>query len=212
MDEQTQRERLLEIIPDAVFINTEDRITYCNQALAALIGVTNRDELLGSSPLALFHPRYHETIRRRIESMQGQCTAVPMIEEEVVHLAQGAIPVEVVATSFFHQGRPSILVILRDLRRRRELEERFRLLVDAVTDYAIYTLDPTGLITTWNDGAMRLYGYTVAEVLGLPHDTLFSAEDVAADVPQQELAGALAGQPSTPGASAKMVRVSGPAA
>ena len=193
LDDSEELNRLLDVMPDAVFINTEDRVVYCNPALAHLLGVGSPAELLGTSPLSIFHPRYHDVIRRRIEVVRSHCMAVPTIEEEVVHLLDGTIPVEVVATSFLHQSQLSILFVLRDLRRREDLEARFRLLVDAVTDYAIYTLDSAGHITSWNDGAMRLHGFTMAEALGQPHRIVFSPEDVAAGVPQKQLTAALAG-------------------
>ncbi|MDF3071223.1 MAG: Blue-light-activated protein [Polyangiaceae bacterium] len=195
MNEAEQRQRILEVMPDAAFINVDDRIAYCNPALLHLLGVASQAELLGKSALSLFHHRYHDVIRRRIEAMRAQCVAVPMIEEEVVHLHDGAIAVEVVATSLRHEGRPAILVILRDLRPRNSLQARFRLLVDAVTEYAIYTLDAAGRITSWNEGATRLHGYTVAEALHQPHGILFSVEDVAASAPERELEAALAAAP-----------------
>ena len=43
---------------------------------------------------------------------------------------------------------------------------RFRLLIDAVVDYAIYMIDPEGIITSWNSGAKRFKGYEEAEILG----------------------------------------------
>src|SRR5436190_1568768 len=43
---------------------------------------------------------------------------------------------------------------------------RYRLLVEAVTDYAIYMLDPTGIVTSWNPGAQRFKGYTAGEIVG----------------------------------------------
>jgi PAS domain S-box-containing protein len=48
----------------------------------------------------------------------------------------------------------------------RDSEERFRLLVDGVADYAIYMLDPAGKVVSWNKGAERLKGYTSDEILG----------------------------------------------
>ena len=45
-------------------------------------------------------------------------------------------------------------------------EGRYRLLVEAVTDYAIYLLDPSGAVTTWNPGAQRFKGYTANEIIG----------------------------------------------
>jgi two-component system, cell cycle sensor histidine kinase and response regulator CckA len=76
------------------------------------------------------------------------------------------------------------------------VEAQFRLLVDSAADHAIYTLDPAGLITSWNAGAVRLHGYTAAEALGRSHSILFTAEDVGAGVPQRELAAAARAGPT----------------
>ena len=48
----------------------------------------------------------------------------------------------------------------------RQSEERFRLLVEGVKDYAIFMLDPDGYITTWNEGARRIKGYEAEEIMG----------------------------------------------
>lgn len=66
-------------------------------------------------------------------------------------------------------------------------EERFRLLVQGVTDYAIFLLDPEGRILCWNTGATRIFGYTEPDVIGQHYSLLFIPEDVEAGVPQQEL-------------------------
>jgi PAS domain S-box-containing protein len=75
--------------------------------------------------------------------------------------------------------------------RRREdllrLEERFRLLVESVEEYAIFMLDPRGIVTTWNTGAERIKGYTAGEVLGR-HFSIFRVdEDVRAGACEREL-------------------------
>jgi PAS domain S-box-containing protein len=69
-----------------------------------------------------------------------------------------------------------------------ESEERFQLLVESVTDYAIYMLDPEGLVVTWNAGAERLKGYKAEEVLGQNYSIFSQPEDAAAGVPARELA------------------------
>jgi PAS domain S-box-containing protein len=69
-----------------------------------------------------------------------------------------------------------------------ESEERFRLLVESVTDYAIIMLDPQGLVVTWNVGAERSKGYTAKEALGRNYPIFFLPEDAAAGVPARELA------------------------
>jgi PAS domain S-box-containing protein len=70
--------------------------------------------------------------------------------------------------------------------------ERFHLLVDAVTDYAIYMLDPDGVVVSWNAGAQRLKGYTPGEIIGQSYARFFSAADRAAGVPARALAQARA--------------------
>lgn len=70
----------------------------------------------------------------------------------------------------------------------RRSEQQFRLLVQGVTDYAIYMLDPGGLITNWNSGAQRIKGYTEAEVLGTHFSRFYTVEDQAGGVPAAALA------------------------
>jgi PAS domain S-box-containing protein len=66
-------------------------------------------------------------------------------------------------------------------------EERFRLLVDSVRDYAIFMLSPEGLITTWNAGAERIKGYRAREIVGRPYAVLFPPDEVATGEPEKAL-------------------------
>ncbi|MBK7862656.1 MAG: PAS domain S-box protein [Archangiaceae bacterium] len=66
-------------------------------------------------------------------------------------------------------------------------EDRFRLMVDGVKDYAIYMLDPTGRVTSWNEGARRLKGYEAHEIIGQHYSRFFTPEENADQVPQREL-------------------------
>jgi PAS domain S-box-containing protein len=63
-------------------------------------------------------------------------------------------------------------------------EDRFRLLVEAVKDYAIFMLDPEGRVATWNPGAERIKGYTADEIVGQPTARFYDPEDVAAGKPR----------------------------
>ncbi|MBY5635322.1 PAS domain S-box protein [Rhizobium leguminosarum] len=67
-------------------------------------------------------------------------------------------------------------------------EGRFRLLVDAITDYAIYMLSPEGVVTSWNTGAQRFKGYKPSEILGEHFSRFYLEEDRAAGVPARALA------------------------
>jgi PAS domain S-box-containing protein len=73
-----------------------------------------------------------------------------------------------------------------------ESERRYRILVEAVVDYAIYQLDTEGRISTWNAGAQRIKGYTVPEIVGRHFSTFYTEEDRAAGVPARALATAAA--------------------
>lgn len=68
----------------------------------------------------------------------------------------------------------------------RRSEERFRLFVDNVSDYALFQTDVDGHITSWNSGAERVLGLTAEEAIGQPTAILFVPEDVAAGIPERE--------------------------
>ncbi|MEO7539898.1 MAG: PAS domain-containing sensor histidine kinase, partial [Pyrinomonadaceae bacterium] len=80
---------------------------------------------------------------------------------------------------------------LTDLKRSQELlrstEDRLGLLMDSLTDHAILSLDPDGLIDSWNKGAELIFGYTHREIMGRSGDILFTPEDIARGIPSKEM-------------------------
>src|SRR5215218_480185 len=84
--------------------------------------------------------------------------------------------------------------ITRDMSDKREAqlalldaERRFRLLVQGVTDYALYMLDPEGRVTNWNTGAERIKGYLPEEIIGEHFSRFYTPEDFEVGVPKQAL-------------------------
>ena len=65
--------------------------------------------------------------------------------------------------------------------------EQFHILVDSVEQYAIYLLDSSGNVVTWNTGTQKIKGYTAEEIIGKNFACFYTAEDVAADKPQSNL-------------------------
>ena len=69
----------------------------------------------------------------------------------------------------------------------RDDQELYRLLVESVRDYAIFALDPTGVVLTWNPGAERFKGYKASEIIGRHFSTFYTQEDRDRDFPAYEL-------------------------
>jgi PAS domain S-box-containing protein len=84
--------------------------------------------------------------------------------------------------------------ITRDMTERRaavealrQSEQRFRLLIEGVVDYALFMLDPAGVVQNWNPGAERTKGYRAEEIVGQHFSVLYTSEDRAAGVPERAL-------------------------
>ncbi len=74
-----------------------------------------------------------------------------------------------------------------DLLERPVSEDHFKLLIQSIVDYAIYMLDPTGRVTSWNVGAERIKGFSADEIIGEHFSLFYTPEDRAAGVPAQVL-------------------------
>jgi PAS domain S-box-containing protein len=68
-----------------------------------------------------------------------------------------------------------------------ESERRFRLLVEGVVDYAIFMLDPQGVVSNWNAGAERIKGYSRGEIIGQHFSVFYSEDDRKAGIPSRSL-------------------------
>lgn len=96
-----------------------------------------------------------------------------------------------------HDASGTVIGILgtyEDITERKQMEEalqaseeRFRLLVEGVKDYAIYLLDPQGYVISWNAGAQRIKGYQAHEIIGRHFSCFYPLEDQQLDKPNQQL-------------------------
>jgi PAS domain S-box-containing protein len=77
--------------------------------------------------------------------------------------------------------------IVRDLSERRDSDLRYRLLIEGVSDYAIFSMDARGYITSWNGGAQRIKGYKADEIVGKHFSAFYTEEDRKAKLPDYVL-------------------------
>jgi len=183
--------QVLEALTEAVYIIEADgRIQFCNAALAQLTGYAART-LLGRPSLGLYAPEDQPAVLdRRTRAFRGE-PVLSLLEATLVRHDGARLPVELSLSSLMRGGQVVARVtVVRDVSARKQAEaalhaseERFRLLVEGVHDYAIYLLDPEGHVITWNTGAERIKGYTAAEILGEPFSRFFPTDKQARGTP-----------------------------
>jgi PAS domain S-box-containing protein len=196
-----EQAELLELTYDAVIVrNLNDEITYWNRGAEGLYG-WRVEEILGKVPYdllqTLFPKPRAEIAAETMETgyWEGQLTQRRRDGSVVIVFSRWVLRRDA-------QGNPSgILESSRDITAKRGAEEAqegdaernrvneisFRLLVEAVKDYAIIGFDPNGMVTSWNEGAERLKGYTAEEIMGQHISRLYAQEDIAAGKLEEEL-------------------------
>lgn len=196
-------ERFLEAVPDGVVIARPDgRIVYANRQAEQLSGYT-REELAGSPIERLVPARLRARHRRYLTGYFRSSPGVrPMGANLDIRLRRKdgtEFPADIALSQVRTAEGVLAVAAVRDITERVRVEqellqaqERFRLMVDEVTDYAIFMLDPKGRVSTWNQGAERIKGYTQAEILGRPFSVFYPPEDLEAGKPERVLAGATA--------------------
>ncbi|MEA2147920.1 MAG: hypothetical protein QOG59_3507 [Solirubrobacteraceae bacterium] len=178
---------LFEHSPDGIMLSDRDtgQIFKVNAAACAITG-DDPDDLLGRSTADLgLDPG-----APRATALDG---ALPDLTSTWVRRTDGETRL-VEHHSERVAGTELKLTFLRDITARRSAEdalrtseEHHRLLIDAVSDHAIFMLDAEGHVVSWNPGAQRLKGYTAAEVIGRHFSIFYRQQDIAADHPRYEL-------------------------
>ena len=176
---------LVELSPNAVFVNRGGRIEFVNRAALLLFGAERDEQLIGKSAFELFHPDFHPLVRERLALLQSGAVAPPVFER-IVKLDGTARDVEVTGAPFQDHRGIAFQVVLRDvtdeLRREealRESEQRFRAIFEGASD-GIVTADPrTGQLLSCNAAFTAMTGYTEEEIRALRFDDLHPPQDRA---------------------------------
>ena len=202
MRARSQRENpldlLLDTALDAVIVMSADgSIAEWNDCATEMFGWA-RAEAVGRNMAELVIPErlraaHTEGLKQFLETGEAGYLR-RRVELPALHRDGHEFPVELRISPAGINGDTLFVGCLRDVSMRaalqRELHEtgrQFRLLVDSITDYAIYMLDPEGRVSTWNTGAQRIKGYSADEIIGQHYEQFFSEEDRGAGIPAQNL-------------------------
>lgn len=184
---------LFEHAHDAILIldPATEIVLDANPRAASLYGLPSH-ELIGRSMLEFSVDVSHG--RECVEQTLHENGAYVPLESKQYRCDGSVMEVEIHAAGITYGGRPAILSINRDVterrqeeRRVRESEEKFRLLLESVVDYAIYMIDPEGRVVSWNEGAERMFGFEAKDVTERSFSIFYTPEQQAAGAPARDL-------------------------
>jgi PAS domain S-box-containing protein len=177
-----------------VTVDFEGTITSWNQAAEQLYGYPAK-AAIGQSLTALVLPQNLQEVLSSIDQVKHS-QKVEIFDSVRVHKDGRDMHLEVVMSPVKDEDGQLIGVstMARDVTARRQAEERsrqseerLRLIMRSVEDFAIFTVTSQGLVESWSCGAQLIFGYTESEILGRDGALLFTPEDRAQGVPRQEM-------------------------
>jgi len=195
--EQALFEQLFEFSPDAIVVtDSEGRITNLNAQVQRAFGYA-REELIGKPVETLIPKRFRSGHPNHRKSYNAQPSARPMgagLELYGLRKNGSEFPVDIMLSPIeTAEGRVTVSVI-RDISERekaeealRQTEERFHLLVENIRDHAIFMMDVSGRVISWNPGAERLKGYRADEIIGRSYSCFYTPEDIERGIPEESL-------------------------
>lgn len=123
--------RLVSVSPDAIAVHRGGRYVYINQAGVELFGGRGPEDIAGRTVLDLIHPGDREFVSRRIRTVL-ESGATPLNAVRILRLDGAVTHVEARGTVVDHEGQSAVLVIMRDVTRRKLAEERLRVTAEAL--------------------------------------------------------------------------------
>jgi PAS domain S-box-containing protein len=180
---------------EGVSITQDNRFVYVNEALARLSGYSVDELLAMPSTFNLIAPEAREHLRESHNIRAAGAQIPEPVETLAVHKDGHRINIDYAVKLILHGDMVQLFSIMRDVTDRKKAEkalrtseERFRLLIEGVKDYAIFTIDPAGVVLSWNPAAEKIYGYRAEEIIGQNISKVYTHEDQSRGMLQHELA------------------------
>src|ERR1700728_1710034 len=166
--ESEQRSRtLVEALPDAILVHSEDKIVFVNPFCVRLLVAAGPEQLLGKDINEIVNPDDLPAIRNRIQDCYASGTASPPMESVLVACDGSFVEIEAVAIPICWNGAPAIEVVARDIRDRKRAEravqdwqERLVLAQKAGLRIGLWDWDAVANTVIWSDETYRQFGYT----------------------------------------------------
>ena len=197
-ESEARKTAIMEAAMDCILtMDHEGMITDFNPAAERTFGYRRAEVLARELAETIIPPSLRDSHRRGLAHYLATGEG-PVLNRRLELLGMRAdgteFPVELTIVPVRLGEQAMFVGYLRDITERkqseaalRESEERFRLMVQGVRDYAIFMLDPEGRISTWNQGAKRNKGYEAEEIIGKHFSTFYTQEDVERGYPEEVL-------------------------
>jgi PAS domain S-box-containing protein len=159
---------LVELCPDAIVIICREQFVYGNAASIRLFGADSAEEIIGTSIWKIVHPDDRRLVSEQLRETIERREISPAGDRRLVRLDGRVIDINATSILTNYQGESAVQLIIRDITEQKHSEmmrSQLAFLVESSEDAIIgKTLD--GVITNWNKGAEKIYGYAAEETIG----------------------------------------------
>lgn len=184
---------------DAVaLLQSDGKASYVSPPVAQFLGYTPA-EFVAFDAFQIVHPDDRPDAAARFTELLKQPGGSQTVVNRVRHKDGSWRWIETLSTNQLEVPKVgAVISSFRDITDRkraektfRDAEEKLRFIVESATEFAIFTTDLDGLVSSWNSGATRIFGYDEREIIGQDCRMLFTPEDNARDKPESEMHDAL---------------------
>ncbi len=176
---------VVELSPEAIFVNHDGRIAFANSACVTLLGAHTAGQLVGKSPFEIVRPDDHEEVRGLIKGLLERGGSMSLTERKWVRLDGTLVDVEVTASALPFEGGTAIQVLARNITERkraeealRTSEERFRASFKKAA-VGMGLVDPSGRFVETNQALSDITGYSEEELKTLTFADITHPDDRA---------------------------------